>query len=429
MKNKIKFIVTSLAVIAFMSGCAGYQSVAGTQPEYQGGPSISFNDFYSSLSPYGNWINYGNYGQVWIPSTGFGFTPYSTNGHWVLSDYGWTWVSDYSWGWAPFHYGRWLYDDYYGWIWVPGSEWAPAWVAWRNSPDYYGWAPLGPGINININIGIPASSWVFVRRHYFGSPYAYRYYEPRSRNVTIINNTTIINNVNVYNNQRYFSGPSRRDVQMATNRSIRPVRIFNSNEAGVTRVSNNQLNIYRPSVERLTTNHAPVERNSSETIPARNGSNPTRVFNQEAQNNNQRPSFQNGFPMDNTRPERSIQINPNQRVIERQPQQNISRPERTFNPTVQNTQQNQPVFDNRPVQPASERVMRSQDERYSPQHSQPAESRPTRTFSEQRIEVRRPEPRQVQRVENIRPTENNVRQAEERNDGGDERPSRRGRNW
>ena len=27
--------------------------------------------------------------------------------------------------------GRWFFDDSYGWVWVPGSEWAPAWVAWR----------------------------------------------------------------------------------------------------------------------------------------------------------------------------------------------------------------------------------------------------------------------------------------------------------
>src|SRR2546423_9736807 len=27
---------------------------------------------------------------------------------------------------------------------VPGDEWAPAWVSWRSSKDYVGWAPLPP---------------------------------------------------------------------------------------------------------------------------------------------------------------------------------------------------------------------------------------------------------------------------------------------
>ena len=40
----------------------------------------------------------------------------------------------------------------YGWYWVPGYEWAPAWVAWRNNNDYYGWAPLSPGLNVSVGI-------------------------------------------------------------------------------------------------------------------------------------------------------------------------------------------------------------------------------------------------------------------------------------
>ena len=36
-------------------------------------------------------------------------------------------------------------DD--GWLWIPGTEWAPAWVAWRSDDGddgYVGWAPLPP---------------------------------------------------------------------------------------------------------------------------------------------------------------------------------------------------------------------------------------------------------------------------------------------
>jgi hypothetical protein len=77
--------------------------------------NVSFQTFYDELDPYGQWIDYPEYGYVWQPDRGrySGFHPYSTGGHWAWSeDYGWLWVSDYDWGWAPFHYGRWVY----GWL-------------------------------------------------------------------------------------------------------------------------------------------------------------------------------------------------------------------------------------------------------------------------------------------------------------------------
>src|SRR5258708_24450962 len=57
--------------------------------------------------------------------------------------------------WACYHYGSWLYDPAYGWVWIPGTEWAPAWVVWREAPDYIGWAPCGPG-------GVAVSDTFFV---------------------------------------------------------------------------------------------------------------------------------------------------------------------------------------------------------------------------------------------------------------------------
>jgi hypothetical protein len=133
---------------------------------------VSYQTFYDELSPHGRWIEYPGQGYVWVPDAGDDFRPYSTNGHWVYSDdYEWMWVSDYDWGWAPFHYGRWDYDSYYGWYWVPGYEWSPAWVAWRDGGDYYGWAPLRPGINISVNFNIgayapPVNFWVLSPRRY-----------------------------------------------------------------------------------------------------------------------------------------------------------------------------------------------------------------------------------------------------------------------
>jgi hypothetical protein len=106
-------------------------------------------DFHSTLDPYGQWVDDGTYGTVWVPSAGVvgdGFTPYLTAGHWTYDD-DYVWVSDYSWGWAPFHYGRWVYMGGYGWGWVPGRVYAGAWVSWRVGYDdwgYVGWAPMAP---------------------------------------------------------------------------------------------------------------------------------------------------------------------------------------------------------------------------------------------------------------------------------------------
>jgi len=79
-------------------------------------------------------------------------------------------------------------------FWVPGYDWGPAWVSWRTGGDYYGWAPLSPGLHIGISIGnaIPAERWAFVPRRYITSPTVNRYYINNTKNVTIIKNTTVI---------------------------------------------------------------------------------------------------------------------------------------------------------------------------------------------------------------------------------------------
>ena len=202
-------------------GYNGYPD-PGQQPGYNGGPGydMPIEDFYDELMPYGQWVQTPQYGRVWIPRVEQGFQPYASNGHWVVTEYGNTWVSDYQWGWAPFHYGRWYSDPYYGWVWVPGREWAPAWVCWRSGGGYYGWAPLGPGINVSVNVNIPYNYWVFVPEVYITSPRVYSYCLPRNRAVTIINNTTIINNVYRYNNRSYFYGPRHRDLEYATRQSV-----------------------------------------------------------------------------------------------------------------------------------------------------------------------------------------------------------------
>lgn len=108
----------------------------------------TYSTFYSSLAPYGTWVEVDGYGRCWQPTVVVvnpTWSPYCDGGRWVYSDCGWYWASDYSWGWAPFHYGRWFQHSRLGWCWAPDTVWGPSWVSWRYSGGYCGWAPLPPG--------------------------------------------------------------------------------------------------------------------------------------------------------------------------------------------------------------------------------------------------------------------------------------------
>ena len=118
----------------------------GTANEPTVTEGASYDIFYDRLQSEGSWFNDPTYGYVWQPSTASAdpnWRPY-TDGRWVYTDRGWTWVSNENFGWAAYHYGRWARLSNTGWIWVPGDKWAPAWVSWRQSDDYLGWAPLPP---------------------------------------------------------------------------------------------------------------------------------------------------------------------------------------------------------------------------------------------------------------------------------------------
>ncbi len=213
---------------------------------------VSYQTFYDELQPYGNWINYPEYGRVWQPYAGRDFRPYETDGHWVSTVDGWAWASDYNWGWAPFHYGRWFYDQSMGWAWVPGYDWAPAWVTWGQYNDYYAWAPLAPGINISFGNTwrAPSNYWSFVPRNYINYSNLSRYTAQNNYN-TNVNNITIINNYNSYNQREYYHrGPDYQEVQRFTRKPITPVSIASTNKPGLSRVVNRQFEVYRPSMSR-----------------------------------------------------------------------------------------------------------------------------------------------------------------------------------
>lgn len=217
--------------------------------------TIGFQVFYDDLSPYGSWVDNPEYGYVWFPNVSAGFTPYGTNGYWILTDAGWTWVSNYSWGWAPFHYGRWYNDPMYGPMWVPGNEWGPGWVTWRQSEGYYGWAPIGPGISIELayssGYDVPNDHWTFVRNGDFGRTNISNYYVDNSTNVTIIQNSTVINNTYVDDKHKtkYNSGPLRTDVEKHAGKVFAPAAIKESSKHGES-VYKGGLQLYRPAVQK-----------------------------------------------------------------------------------------------------------------------------------------------------------------------------------
>lgn len=385
MKSKIiAYLVILITCLSFTALPSGIKAAPQQGGQYGDEPYQDYQDeggFYEALEPHGEWMNYGNYGEVWRPNVGRDFRPYYTNGHWVNSEYGWTWVSNYSWGWAPFHYGRWLFDDGYGWIWVPGDEWGPAWVSWRSSPDYYGWAPLGPGMSIgaNISFGIPASQWAFLPCRYMGDPYMNRYYAPYGRNTYIYNQTNYINNVYVHNNNRYYRGPDVREVERVTNRRVQTVRVANMSRPGNSRVSRSELAIYRPpqaTLRRELTNNERSSRvirgNDRTNNPTNNTNTPGRTTrrvvptdnNRNDNNNRTLPAPSRTTPESN-RPGRVIDRNNDNRAT----------PPPTRTPETDRPKR---VFD------------RNDDERTAPQPNRPTPERPSRI---ERTPPRQPESR------------------------------------
>ncbi|WP_298731802.1 DUF6600 domain-containing protein [uncultured Chitinophaga sp.] len=444
MKSKVSLyasvLITCLFLTVFGSSCV-------TARPQQVQANVSFSAFYDALSPYGQWVTYGNYGQVWVPDAGRDFRPYYTNGHWVYTDYGWTWMSDYSWGWAPFHYGRWTYDNYYGWVWVPGEEWGPAWVSWRNSSDYYGWAPLTPGVSVGVNFNIPTSYWSFVPCRYITSPNIHNYYVDRSRNVTIINNTTVINNVRTVNrNTRYYYGPEARDVSRVTRSEVRPVRVVNSDRPGSS-LSNNQLRIFRPQGEQLRrplADNAPrrINDNNRRVSPAPNNvtqpGQPGRTIRRDVDNNNDPGNNNNNSttprrifnnpdnrpatptPAPNTRPDNNPAPDRTPRRTFEQPSNrpapvpnnnnnnNRTAPEQTMPRRTFSQPQNRPAPQPQAqprVNPAPQRSTPAPQQRANPAPQQratpaPQRSTPQRSFSSPQPSSPRPQPAPQQRSNN-----------------------------
>jgi len=260
-----------LCILLLTAGCGGYiylpesgyaTETAGPDrygPQEYGaaqeyGAEMDIDYMYTYLAPYGNWINLSPYGYVWTPRRmGYQWRPYS-DGRWVMTEYGWTWIENEPWGSIPFHYGRWGHSNDFGWFWVPDTVWGPAWVNWRWSDRYTGWAPLQPGVEFrygmdfaSLSINIPNHYWVFLQTPHFLNHDIHRYILPYERNATIINFASNRNHMNFRNNRIFNEGIGIDMVRRVTRQQVVEYRTQDIRQPGPVRITGNDVQVYRPS--------------------------------------------------------------------------------------------------------------------------------------------------------------------------------------
>ncbi len=230
---------TLLAAAATPPPVPASTTVVVTEPPTE---PVTVNYFYSSLTPYGSWVEVSGYGRCWRPTVVVydnDWRPYCDRGRWVYTDCGWYWDSDYSWG-VTFHYGRWFRDTRFGWCWYPDTQWAPSWVTFRSGGDYCGWAPLPPlavfrpgggfyyrgaSVSVSFDFGLGADCFTFVSPSRFCDRHPRAYcVEPR-RVTQVFQNTTIINNYEVNRTTIVNNGIPVTRVGDSQRHPIKPVQV------------------------------------------------------------------------------------------------------------------------------------------------------------------------------------------------------------
>lgn len=243
-------------------------------------PSDAVNDYRDALSPYGAWLDVPGYGWSWQPTVVVvnpSWRPYCDNGDWTWTDSGWYWRSYYSWGWAPFHYGRWYSHPSSGWLWCPDREWGPAWVSWRNSATYCGWAPLPPGacfsaslgwtfhgasVGLGFGFGLGAAHFTFVAHDRFSERHVGGHSLRGHEVGTVYRNTSVVNNYAVGANNRVINrGIGRETIAAAARTPIREASVQNLTQAGNRSTAANGVN-------RIG---SPIQRSTASTFVSHNG--------------------------------------------------------------------------------------------------------------------------------------------------------------
>lgn len=230
------------------------------QPVPDAGPTggdVRFDDFHSSLSRDGTWVETPEYGWVWVPHRQHQvreWRPY-LYGRWVWTRHGWTWASDEPFGWATYHYGRWAFAAGMGWYWVPGYTWGPAWVAWRFGDAAVGWAPLYPGyVAWGASYPHHHDHWVYVSPGFFYDAPIHQHCYPRARAVYYHGHTHWARPWRHHGHRTVYVGPRRTYVTRHVHRPVRTAAIVRVHEPGATRVLQRDgrtvVNVYRPRADR-----------------------------------------------------------------------------------------------------------------------------------------------------------------------------------
>lgn len=184
-----KPLCTAALLLALAFGATALEPVAipAVGPAHAASITVTMH---SDLVRYGTWRTSHRFGEVWVPDVAAGWRPY-TVGRWIWTDQGWYWDSDEPFGYVVFHYGRWVFDPDLGWVWIEGSDWAPAWVIWRQGDREVGWAPAPPP---DVEVVVDDPWWCFVPVAEISAPRIVAIVQPVEENITIVRNTTIIEN-------------------------------------------------------------------------------------------------------------------------------------------------------------------------------------------------------------------------------------------
>jgi hypothetical protein len=260
---------TSRLLQAAAAGLLGLFVVAATHSptpvhaqSYDRDPA--FQEFYETLDEHGEWVSHPRYGETWVPYANEdpGWRPYS-RGQWAYTEeHGWLWDSEEDFGWIVYHYGRWLLDRSRGWMWVPGTEWGPAWVAWRESDDAIGWAPLPPEADFDSSGELVfdtfgshrnASMWMFVAPAMLTMPAIYRHFYPRSRSSFYFGRSRSATFYGYRGRSVFNRGIDRRFIEQRARRpvpviQIRPVQRPRDIERRRPGDDRRPIGIYRPNL-------------------------------------------------------------------------------------------------------------------------------------------------------------------------------------
>ena len=225
------------------------------------GQTQSYDVFYQKLQTGGHWFSDPAYGYVWQPdvATSRDWRPYS-DGRWVYTDRGWTWVSNEDFGWATYHYGRWAHRSDSGWVWIPGGEWAPAWVSWRESDEYCGWAPLPPdvaddsqqeiGAWVDSYYDVGPEAYVFVRTSDLGrETYRDVAIQP-AQNVEFFTQTRNVTNIAFGGNGVVVNGPDYNRIASRAKIAQYKLNYVTDNQGHFgTNLAGNQLQVTAPAMK------------------------------------------------------------------------------------------------------------------------------------------------------------------------------------